>query len=352
MFHGSYNIEDVTFLMQVIDLEETSIDEKELLIQNNEIHYSEMISPEYRPDYKYLELFHESMSFNLDRVTHDLLSLAKYYSTLDNPIIVSLARAGTPFGVIIKRMLNFFYNMDVPHYSISIIKDRGIDEIALLHILRNHPDHKITFLDGWVSKGSIAHELKKSIDSFNLKFNYKIDNFLYALSDISGNAYISVTNEDYLIPSSILNSVISGLISRSIFTSEIQKNGGFHGCKYYSELSEFDLSIWYVKKIMQRANDLFELLPININKGENILLQNNFNQFIEEFILKNNIKSKDYLKPGIGESTRALLRRVPKAVYVQNQSQSEINHILYLCKERNVEVIIYPDLPFKVMAIL
>lgn len=352
MFHGSYNPGDVDFLMRIIDLEEIPIDQKERLIQTKELHYSEMISPEYRPDKKYLELFYQAMEMNIDRVTSDLYSLAKYYSQLNKPVIVSLARAGTPIGVIIRRMLLNFFDLEVPHYSISIIKDRGIDEVALLHILQNHPDSKLAFLDGWVSKGSIAGELKKSVIAFNEKYGFGIDYHLHTISDISGNAYATVTNDDYLIPSAILNSVISGLISRSIYTSEMATDGGFHGCKYYHELLDTDLSIWYVDEIMKRASELINNMNPSIQLGGNSLLQLRVSRFIESFAFEHKITSHEYIKPGIGETTRALLRRVPKFLLVQDFSQIDVAHILHLSEQRNVKVCLSSDLPFKAMAVL
>jgi hypothetical protein len=352
MFHGSYTKNDVIFLMRIIDLEETPIEKKEQYIRSQKHHYSEMISPEYRPDKKYLELFHEAMELNLDRVTENLLALADYYSKLENPIIVSLARAGTPIGVILTRMLNHFYGLEIPHYSISIIKDRGIDENALLHIINNHPEANITFLDGWVSKGSIANELSRSINNFNAKYGVKLNDHLHVISDISGNAYLSVTNDDYLIPSAILNSVISGLISRSIYTAEMELESDFHGCKYYEELSDIDLSLWYVEKIISRAKELKKNNDPTLQIGGNSKLKQEIKSFMDNFTAENNISNLDFLKPGIGEATRALLRRVPNYVLIQDLSHKDINHILHLCEQRKVEVKVQPHLPFKVMAVL
>ena len=50
----------------------------------------------------------------------------------------------------------------LPHYSVSIIRDRGIDENALHYIYRTHPEGKIQFVDGWTGKGAISIELTKA----------------------------------------------------------------------------------------------------------------------------------------------------------------------------------------------
>jgi hypothetical protein len=352
MFNGSYLPSDVIFLMKIIDITETPIEKKEEYIREKKFHYSEMISPEYRPDSKYLELFYEALELNIDRVTSHLLSLAVYFSKLQNPVIVSLARAGTPIGVILKRMLQYFYNLDIPHYSISIIKDRGIDEKALSYILDEHPLANLEFIDGWVSKGSIAKELQSSINNFNEKFKVNIKGHLHVLSDISGCAYATVTNDDYLIPSAILNSVISGLVSRSIYTSEMELEGSFHGCKYYKELADIDISKWYVEQIMSRAKEINRLEIPEVQIGGNDILRNKVRSFLDNYAFENDVSNLEMLKPGIGEATRALLRRIPKILIVQNSNCKEIQHILHLCQQRKVAIQFSPELPFKVMAVL
>ena len=50
------------------------------------------------------------------------------------PIIVSLARAGIPVGILIKRYIKQKYGVDCPHYAISIIRDKGIDINAMEYI--------------------------------------------------------------------------------------------------------------------------------------------------------------------------------------------------------------------------
>lgn len=351
-FHGSYRYNDVTFLMRVIDIEEISIEEKEKLIQTQKVHYSEMISPEFRPDKTYLDIFYESMDKNSPRVALDLRSLAHYFSQQERPIIVSLARAGTPIGVIIKRMLFEFYDQDVPHYSISIIKDRGIDNEALKYILKKHPHNNLAFVDGWVSKGSIAKELKSSVSKFNIKNDCNISDGLITVSDISGNSAVSVTNEDYLIPSAILNSIISGLISRSIFTTEMERKGGYHGCKFYKDLENIDLSQWYVDRIMEQSYMVKDEKIKKLNIGANISLQSKVKSIIDEYAKEHNLLNKENIKLGIGESTRALLRRVPNCVYIKSYDNPELKHIIHLCRLRNVSVILNQNLPFNVLAIL
>lgn len=56
-FAGSYDPRAVTFLLDRVRIEPTSVFEKERLLQAGQRHYSEMIGPEAPPDDAYLALF-------------------------------------------------------------------------------------------------------------------------------------------------------------------------------------------------------------------------------------------------------------------------------------------------------
>ena len=49
------------------------------------------------------------------------------------------------------------------------------------------------------------------------------------------------------------------------------------------------------------------------------------------------------IKPGVGETTRVLLRRVPDAVLVAPGHEADLSHILMLAEQRGVEVRERPD---------
>ena len=50
------------------------------------------------------------------------------------------------------------------------------------------------------------------------------------------------------------------------------------------------------------------------------------------------------IKPGIGETTRVLLRRVPWKILINEKYADDISlkHIFQLAEEKNVEVVLYP----------
>ena len=129
---GSYNSEDVIFLLKNLNgiVLEGSTEEREKKIQSG-AHYSETLPIEYNPPEHYLQLFWKTLHDYKDKVALSTAVVAEqiYRKHGKQTVLVSLARAGTPIGILIKRYIKEKYHVSLPHYSISIIRDRGIDEI-------------------------------------------------------------------------------------------------------------------------------------------------------------------------------------------------------------------------------
>jgi len=350
IFSGSYLEDDVEFLLKVIDIDFTSIEEKEKLIQAGKSHYSEMINQEYEPTKAYLETFYEVYKLNKMRFAKDILSLAYHLSQKEDIVLVSLVRAGTAIGVLLKRVLKEIFKREVKHYSISIIRDREIDNVALKHIIKAYPKYEMIFIDGWTGKGVINRELKKFISLFNTKYEQNISTNLYVISDIAGVADFSVTQEDYLIPSSALNSTISGLVSRSILNDKYIQKGDFHGCKYYKEYAKNDMSLWFVEDVL----DIIHTLDIDSKAllRKNEVLEQSIKAYIAKIMKKYEVKDINHIKPGIGESTRVLLRRIPYIILVKDLASKDIEHLIHLAKEKQVKVIEDKTLPYTALAII
>lgn len=352
MFHGSYLESDVTFLLKKIEIEEISVSKKEELLQSGKKHYSEMISSEYLPSKEYLDIFYDSLELNKNKLASDIFVIANEISKVDNPIIVSLARAGTPIGVLLNRTLKEIFKKESKHYSISIIRDRGLDSNALKFIVENHGDKNIFFVDGWTGKGSISKELKKSILEFNTKYSTNVSDSLYTVADISGSADYSSTSEDYLIPSAVLNSTVSGLISRTVLNKNYLSENDFHGCKYYSELQDKDLSLFYVEQIM---SELKKLDPNHIHKSilvQNIRLKEMSISFLKSISENYKVNNLNMIKPGIGETTRVLLRRIPEIIFLKDSESPDVKHLIKLSQEKNIKIKILPNMPYTATGII
>ncbi|MGH8475978.1 MAG: cysteine protease StiP family protein [Methylococcales bacterium] len=355
MFSGSYAADDVCILLKPVLLPDTPLAEKERLIQSGQRHYSEMLSHERLPSRAYMELFHAALRLNQQRMAIDLVRLAaRIATTREGEItLVSLARAGTPIGVVLKHVLTRDFGRCAAHYSISIIRDRGIDHNALEYIIERHDETSLVFIDGWTAKGVIAEELKRSVQDFNRARKTSISPALHVLSDLSGSAEVTAGCEDYLIPSSILNATISGLISRSILNSEKIGPNDFHGCLYYDQFRSVDLSRWFVQRLLSAIQALPEAVrresTETVDRAE---LQTICNRFLADIATRFGILDRNRIKPGIGEATRVLLRRVPHLLLLRDPKDPAVQHLGLLAREKQVPVLTDTRLPYRAVSLI
>lgn len=350
---GSYAQEDVVFLLKDLGdhLQEQGNAERERAIQGGR-HYSEMLPIEYQPTSEYIDLFYKSLQTGAYRIALATAIVAQQIIRLRGrkSVLVSLARAGTPVGILIKRYIQHFYGENIPHYSISIIRDHGLDENAIFYLLRQYPDHALQFVDGWTGKGVITKELLSSLEKLKQKYAISLDHSLAVLADPGYCAHIFGTRDDFLIPSACLNSTVCGLVSRTVYRKELIGELDFHGAKYYRELAAKDLSYLFIDQITGHfaAIDREATRIINNNPSIGLDPSPSWNGFKEIVAIKEafNIDQINFIKPGVGETTRVLLRRVPWRVLVKNPGHPDLKHVLLLAEERGVPVEEYPDMTY------
>ena len=346
---SSYSEEDITFLLRDlshIEMEHSTA-ERERRIQQG-TNYAEMLPVEVQPNEQYMALFDQTLAqYAPDIATAVGVVAEKILETkpLEQLVLVSLARAGTPIGILLKRYYAYKYRISVPHYSISIIRERGIDETALLYIVNHHPQSHIQFIDGWTGKGAITKELTAGCQTFNETYNKTIDATLAVLADPAYCADIYGTREDFFIPSACLNSTVSGLVSRTVLNKLYLKEGDFHGAKYYGELAQADVSVHYIDAVVAQ----FDMVEKAIKEELQVPVQpTNWQgmQAVEKIQQRFTIKNINHIKPGIGETTRVLLRRVPWKILVNPAFEQHLAHIYLLAQERGVPVEPYSDMSY------
>jgi hypothetical protein len=353
-FAGSYAQDDVQFLLtRLAAADFVGLEAKEALIQSGRRHYSEMLSPERLPSARYLALFDEACRLNGERMARDCLRLAALIARRRSGAVtlVSLARGGTPVGVILKRLLERVFARPATHYSVSIVRDRGIDANALRHILaQGHAPESIVFVDGWTGKGVIARELANSIARFNAEHGVALDPGLFVLSDLAGAAAVAASCEDYLIPSSILNATVSGLVSRSVLNAAIQP-GDFHGCVLYEEFAAEDRSRSFVDMVeglalaQARLDTPVEAADVHAAAARS-------QAYIALARQRYGIDDLNLIKPGIGEATRVLLRRLPRLLLLRDAHAPALAHLRLLAEEKHVPVEIDQSLPYQAVSLI
>ena len=327
---STFRENDVTLLLKDISglVTPLSAAEREQRIQSG-VHYSEMLPLEYRPTEKYKKAYHNALRLYSQTTANAIALLSEniFAEKGSKLTLVSFARAGTPIGILIKRYLDRKYAISVPHYSISIIRGKGIDKNAIDYILERHCADSIQFVDGWIGKGAILRELEQALAPFPC-----LHPSLAVVSDPANMTQLCGTHEDFLIPSSCLNSTITGLISRTFQRDDIIGPHDFHGAAYLEEFEEEDVTNQYLNLIEQ-------LFPSGITpKALSVGLPGL--DVVYHIAKTYNIDDINLIKPGIGETTRVLLRRIPWRVIINPDyfDSEEIYHIKLLANDRGVDV--------------
>lgn len=335
---SSYSSDDVTILLQDLKGKVPVLDTKEReKLNQSGVHYSEMLPIEYVPSNEYLKVYENALKSQGKQTAQAIINLAhKILNTKASKeiVLVSLARAGTPVGILLKRYLTKYCNCNVSHYTISIIRGKGIDIAAMNYILSKHNAKDIVFVDGWVGKGAINRVLAEAIAKLNVT---NLSPELAVLSDPAYETNLCGTRDDFLIPSACLNSTVSGLISRTVKLKRMS-DGEYHGAIYYIENKEHDLSNAFLDEIESYFRDLkpdnTDAQPTTTSKGIDEV-----KKIASEF----NINDINKIKPGVGETIRVLLRRVPDVILIKpNANPKFIEPIMRLAKEKNVPIKEYP----------
>lgn len=209
------------------------------------------------------------------------------------------------------------------------------------YLLNHHRADQLLFVDGWIGKGAILHELKEDIKAYE-----GVSSEIAVVADPANVTELCGTHEDILIPSSCLNCTVSGLISRTFLRGDIIGKDDFHGAVFYEELKDADLSYGFIAAI-EKEFTLSSDPEAAAEEGVGI-------EEVKEVARRYEIGDINLVKPGIGEATRVLLRRVPWKVLVDERYRDsrELKHLLRLAKEKGVPVEGYPLKHYKCCGII
>lgn len=353
-FSGSYLPSEVTLLLDIVradSVNDISPTQKEALIQSGQRHYSDMLTLEKPPSATHEVLYNQALAAGKQRMANDVTSLAFSLHQLFHAcvsasqplILVSLVRAGLPIGVLLQKALSdasASYALASQHYGVSIIRDRGLDPVALQYILQQHPHSPIVFVDGWTGKGAIYGELQRSLAQITDK-RQQAQLFhqgegvipLVTLADPAGVAWLSASDDDWLMPASLLNSTVSGLISRTLYR---EPSDGLHQAVYYDKLQPWDRSGEFIQTIDALRQQTSLPTPLTSKLLPTFATQSVIDDLAARFAIGN----RNRIKPTIAEATRAILRRDPECVLVNEMADGQDTALLrHLCEEKNIQLI-------------
>ncbi|MFF1912835.1 phosphoribosyltransferase [Streptomyces sp. NPDC058239] len=350
---SSYAPDEVGWLLQ--DLSDTELEapteEREEAIQSGGAHYAESLPVEYQPSAQYQSLFKAALDLSAARVARAVGTVTETVlaERAPRPVLVSLARAGTPVGVLMRRWARHRHGLDLPHYAVSIVRGRGIDANALRWLAAHHEPADVVFVDGWTGKGAITRELSAALAEFD-GFNPEIA----VLADPGGCVRTYGTREDFLIPSACLNSTVSGLISRTVLRSDLVGPDDFHGAKFYRELADTDVSGHFLDTVADHFDEVVDAVDAEVKE---LLAADRAPTWegwaaVERISEEYGIDDVNLVKPGVGETTRVLLRRVPWKILAKRGAGADLEHIRLLAEQRGVPVEEVDELPYTCVGLI
>ncbi|MYQ44667.1 phosphoribosyltransferase, partial [Streptomyces sp. SID4985] len=367
---SSYAPDEVGWLLQ--DLSgvtlEAPTEEREEAVQSGGAHYAESLPVEYQPSERYQELFHAALDASAARIAQAVGVVTETVLTevaarprpgasgeTPRPVLVSLARAGTPVGVLMRRWAQHRHGLQLPHYAVSIVRGRGIDANALRWLAAHHDPRDVVFVDGWTGKGAITRELAAAIEEFEREEGITgFDPEIAVLADPGSCVRTYGTREDFLIPSACLNSTVSGLISRTVLRADLVGPHDFHGAKFYRELAGADVSVAFLDAIAARFPEVEESVDVAVKElqaGDRAPTWEGW-RAVERISEEYGIHDVNLVKPGVGETTRVLLRRVPWKILAKAGAGADLDHVRLLAEQRGVPVEEVDDLPYSCVGLI
>ncbi|WP_327428382.1 phosphoribosyltransferase [Streptomyces sp. NBC_01236] len=356
---SSYAPEEVGWLLQ--DLSDVGLEapteEREEAIQSGGAHYAESLPVEYQPSPQYQELFHTALGTSAARIAQAVGAVTELVlaERSPRPVLVSLARAGTPVGVLMRRWAEHRHGLDLPHYAVSIVRGRGIDANALRWLAAHHDPADVVFVDGWTGKGAITRELADAIKEFEDSDGITgFDPEIAVLADPGSCVKTYGTREDFLIPSACLNSTVSGLISRTVLRSDLVGEHDFHGAKFYRELAGSDVSVDFLDAVAAHFADVADAACA---QAKELLAADRTPTWegwaaVERISEEYEIHDVNLVKPGVGETTRVLLRRVPWKILARAGAGADLDHVRLLAEQRGVPVEEVAELPYTCVGLI
>jgi hypothetical protein len=349
---GSYAPDEVGWLLT--DLSgvalEAPTEEREEAVQSGGAHYAESLPQEYQPDAEYLQLYRDALAGSAQRLAQAVGTVTELVLAERgrDVVLVSLARAGTPVGILLRRWAAARHGLELPHYAVSIVRGRGIDPLALRHLAEHHDPARVVFVDGWTGKGAIARELADALAQHGDRFGGGFDPELVVLADPGRCASTFGTRDDWLIPSACLNSTVSGLVSRTVLNTRLLRPDQYHGAKFYTELATADVSNDFLDAVSAEFGAVHDTTP-PADRAPDWAGWAAIERIVDEY----GIGEVNLVKPGVGETTRVLLRRVPWRVLVRaGAPAADLAHVRLLAQRRGVPVEEVTGLPYSCVGLI
>lgn len=345
MINSTFKKEDAEVLLKDVKNEVEIVDISKPQNINSNLHYCDFIPVEKPMDPAYEVIFNKMLKLTEEQTAFYVGKLTKMVcEKYSDVVFVSLLRAGTVIGVLMKRYAMKVLNKDIKHYSVGLSRGKGIDFNALKYIIRDNPHKTIIFIDGWVGKGTTKMELDRTCNLFNKKYGTHVEPIIAVLSDLKNISDFCATSKDILLPNSLINAQGCGLISRITQNEQIIRENEYNGAIIFDDLKEEDKTYILIDSISKYFGKTEDKSPLIDEPKSSIVL--------DSIIDKYKIQNINGIKAGINETIRILLKRNVSFVLVKNINNLKLEPIKYLCDIKKIEIREDGTLPCESMAII
>ncbi|HSN23413.1 MAG TPA: RNA-binding protein, partial [Methylomicrobium sp.] len=111
---------------------------------------------------------------------------------------------------------------------------------------------------------------------------------------------------------------------------------------------------YFIDKIIEQVaavhpeQDFSELeMPLDRKELQSISLS-----FLQKTAQRYELNNYNYIKPGIGEATRVLLRREARLLMVKSADSEAVRHLLWLAQSKSIPIEERKDLPYCAAALI
>ncbi len=142
-------------------------------------------------------------------------------------------------------------------------------------------------------------------------------------------------------------------MSRTVYRDDLIGEGMFHGAKFYAEWAAEDVSCLFVDTIASRFAGVRAAVAsgLEVPAADRAVTWAGYRS-VEAIARDFGISDINLAKPGVGETTRVLLRRVPWQVLVRPDRLADLRHVIALAEAREVPVVPAPDLPYSCIGLI
>jgi len=130
--------------------------------------------------------------------------------------------------------------------------------------------------------------------------------------------------------------------------------GSYHGAKFYKDLAPADVSGAFLDAISARFPSVADAVAVDwpaLRDSDRTPTWAGWDA-VARISESYGIGDLNLVKPGVGETTRVLLRRVPWRILVRAGAEAELGHVLLLARQRGVRVEVLAELAYSCVGLI